>query len=357
MENAEHPITSVPDALETEENGPSVDPSEQDSVPRKPPFKGRRKKIRVLLRWTSILWKRHWFYLICQAASLGCWLWWLQKGHLPLPGYAIAIVAGLAAIMSVHPDPRPWQKFVYLLLIGGFLVTEFRAIRKDHDDSDTKQTAFFLEQQKGFKSISDESQKNFEETNKEAQKSFASIAQGLQNSYLQSQRQFDATMGGISDEIKTYTGGTSYLVLHYVPGQSFLEFEHKGDHAVFDTVARIVDLDGPRDLRGNSVVVGEVTRGHAALRPVPPQLDIRKDQINLNVFFNARNGDWTEQFRARRIKSGWAVAVMIEGAFSSEKTASVVCTTITKDFPAETLDKEFSERYAKLPNPKPPPCE
>ena len=59
--------------------------------------------------------------------------------YLPaLPGFAVAVIAVLAAAMSVHPDMQPWQKFVWLLFIGAFLITELRAIRQDRITADLK---------------------------------------------------------------------------------------------------------------------------------------------------------------------------------------------------------------------------
>jgi hypothetical protein len=109
------------------------------------------------LRWGRRVWRRYWFYLICQFIAAVFVFRWIGYAHLPWAGVAVAGVAGLAAIMSIHPDLRPWQKVIYILLIGAFLVTEFRAIRKDRLDS--IQAA--LTQEERFKDLRDSQSKLF----------------------------------------------------------------------------------------------------------------------------------------------------------------------------------------------------
>jgi hypothetical protein len=87
-------------------------------------------------RWGIWTWRRHRFYLLVQFVAIYFFLRWVPYKHLPLPGFAVAAIAVLAAIMSVHPNMRPWQKFIWLLLIGAFLITELRAIRKDRLEID-----------------------------------------------------------------------------------------------------------------------------------------------------------------------------------------------------------------------------
>src|SRR5216683_7854909 len=76
--------------------------------------------------------RRHWFFNAVQlAAIIGATYCWR---HLPPTGYAIGIVAVLAAVMTVHGEMRHGHKVVWMLLIGAFLFIEFRAI--DHDRAD-----------------------------------------------------------------------------------------------------------------------------------------------------------------------------------------------------------------------------
>ncbi len=146
--------------------------------------------------------------------------------------------------------------------------------------------------------------------------------------------------------LDTFTGDHSYLVLYYVPGQGFLVFSQKGDYSVFDAQARIVDLDAarqnPQNFTGTTVDIGEVIKGRGATASVPPELTEGKDGVSLNVFFTARNGGWTEQLRTRRTKDGATYAIRVQGEFSDLKKSIIVCESIAKDFPMETLDKDFN---------------
>jgi hypothetical protein len=78
--------------------------------------------------------RRHWFFSLVQLGAVA-WavVWWRS---LPVPGYAIGVLAVLAAVMSVHIEVGMawWQKALWMLLMGGFLFLEFRAIEKDRRD-------------------------------------------------------------------------------------------------------------------------------------------------------------------------------------------------------------------------------
>lgn len=72
-----------------------------------------------------------------------------------MPGYSIGVLSVVAAVMSVHPDMQPWQKGLWMLVIGAFLVVEFRAINKDRSDNQTAQNNARTEEAKAFKRIAD----------------------------------------------------------------------------------------------------------------------------------------------------------------------------------------------------------
>ncbi len=246
--------------------------------------------------------------------------------HIPPPGYAIGALAVVAGIMSVR-EMKVLGKISWVVLLGFLLTTEFRAI-----DSDRAQNARELieqrkEQDAKFQSILETQNKDFQVT-----------AQSIEDVYSQNQQHFGSTMSGISREVNTYTGGDSFAVFTYVPSQGFLFFIHKGDYPLFSVVARINDLDGPNHgLPGTYVQVGDMIRGHGSTLPTPEFIrtaDPARETMNFNIFFTARNGDWTELFRVRRDSAGnLARAVIVEGAFSTMKKAAVVAKPSTKISP------------------------
>lgn len=247
---------------------------------------------------------------------------WYAK--IPPPGFAIGALAVVAGIMSVR-DMKVSGKMVWTLLLICFLFTEFRAIAKDRADNAA------------------ELKKQHEELNSQ----FESV--------LKAQNEdFRRTMGGISRQIDVATGGKSYAYLTYVPGQGFLAFIHKGEDRIYSTYARIVDIDNMNvNMIGTIVEVGELSKGKATDRPVPPTLLRPMDNVNLNIFFTARNGDWLEQFRARRTKDGWTRLIRVEGAFGTMPKYVTLCQTVDKNFPMETLDSGL----ANLMRSKAPPCD
>jgi hypothetical protein len=94
--------------------------------------------------------RKHWIYLLLQTGAFALAVWWIPVHRLPLPGYAVAVIAVLAAVMSIHPDMKWWMKLTWMLLIGLFLRTELRAISKDRKDSERQALAERKEQSDTF---------------------------------------------------------------------------------------------------------------------------------------------------------------------------------------------------------------
>jgi len=87
---------------------------------------------------------------------------WIAR--IPHPGFAVAVLAVVAAVMSVHPDMQDWQKLLWILLIGVFLVIEFRALDKDRSDNEVAQAKIRSDERDSFKKILDQDKENFLKT-------------------------------------------------------------------------------------------------------------------------------------------------------------------------------------------------
>lgn len=235
--------------------------------------------------------------------------------------------------MTVRADKfSPAERVIWVCLGAILMLAEVRVLYLDRTKTEADQSSERKQQQV-----------RFEET-----------VHGFEAILGQNREHLDKTMGGISQEINTFTGGESYLVLSYVPGQGFLDFGQRGKYTVFGASARIVNLDNLANIYGTVIEMGvDVTRGHAMMKPIPPELNKNVESMNLNIFFTARNGDWLEQLRVRRIKGGWTRAIRIRGRFSTLTKEATICESINKDFPVETLDKDFN--VVPL-NPKLPRC-
>ncbi|HTX77368.1 MAG TPA: hypothetical protein VMD29_14250, partial [Terracidiphilus sp.] len=283
-------------------------------------------KRHLLVHWKEWEADKHWPYMVCQFATLAVVLWWIRRDCLPWPGVAVALIAILAALMSVEQGMKGRHKAVYFVLMAALLVTEFRAMRKDRDDSEQKQQAFFAQQKAGFEAISKQSDQNFQSTTKQAQHDFEVTAKGLESAYSQSQIGFTATLGGISKSIDTMTGGTSYLWMSCDPKYNTLFFIHKGNYTVYRALVHIVNLDSiPLDLNGTTFELQDLTKGHAVDRPAPSGLFSNPDRIDLNIFFQSLNGEWVESLRERRIDNQWHSFMRIQGYFYSTNKSGILC--------------------------------
>jgi hypothetical protein len=97
--------------------------------------------------------RRHWVFILLQLVALGVAIYWLR--WLPPTGYAVAAVAGLAAAMTVQTEMQPGHKAAWMLLVGGFLFIEFRAINKDRADFALQELLRRKEENAKFQAIAD----------------------------------------------------------------------------------------------------------------------------------------------------------------------------------------------------------
>jgi hypothetical protein len=113
-------------------------------------------------------------------------------------------------------------------------------------------------------------------------------------------------------------------------------FVHHGKYPLYDVSARIVDLDELERRKQQGLPIdpgltlrpGNMTPSHAVILDIPLQHPSGRD-FNYNIFFVARNGTWTQQFRMHRAGDGWAKATNIVGPDGRKELFS----DITKDFP------------------------
>src|ERR1700730_9352443 len=163
--------------------------------PARVPLWKRRGAVAFIHYWVSVRThlRHHLFFDLLQFIAVPLVIWWWYD--LPSPGYAIGVVALLAAVMSTQGDMRRWQKALWMLLIGAFVILEFRTIDKDRGDA-----------------VLADAQRRIAENSQ-----FLTIVTGLLDSNQQSQKQFqetmsrlDATLNRVGDSIKTQTGGDSF---------------------------------------------------------------------------------------------------------------------------------------------------
>src|SRR5262245_18963068 len=79
-----------------------------------------------------LLQRRHAVFVFGQVVGVAYVVYWWRV--LPPPGYAIALLAILAAAMSLHGEMRAGHKAAWMVLLGFCLGLEFRAIRHDREE-------------------------------------------------------------------------------------------------------------------------------------------------------------------------------------------------------------------------------
>ena len=119
-------------------------------------------------------------------------------GWFPTPGVSVAIIAVVAATVSIHGDMEGSHKALWMLIIGAFLVLELVSIRHERNVQTAAQ-----------KTLLDEERKHFGE-----------IGDGIKATISDSDSNFNATMGQFSSVISqtgsvllNVTGGDSYGVV------------------------------------------------------------------------------------------------------------------------------------------------
>ena len=188
------------------------------------------------------LWNR--LFLLLELVCIPFALWWLLYPHLPPPGWAVAFIAGAAAAMSVHDEMKGWQKGLWMLLIGAFLITELRAISKDRAESDNRQGEFISQQQDNFKHVTDQAGQNFTATAGALQASIDAL---------------NRVMGTTQNTANYLTGGDSYAYVVPQIVSTYQTRKHLGDVPP-EAIAfnMLIKNAGGQPLTGVTVIIEKV---------------------------------------------------------------------------------------------------
>lgn len=272
-----------------------------------------------LRKWTVLSW-------MVVAAFLATGAWWLPYSHIPSVGKGGLLLAVGATLM-----PLFWEKagvigkMAWVAMLFLLLGVEYRAIDKDRSDAATAE---------GKRRDAENTQ-------------FQTIANGITTSLQQSQAQFDATMKGVNQDIRTATGGASFCYMIFSTDQlgtinAIPTFVQVGKYPLTDLDARIVNLDDYNkafqgnigleqalNAAGTKVPLGNLSGGTALINP---QWKIAlSDNLNYRVFFNAKNGFWMEDLEVRRLNGNRMEALRIRRQ-NGNKTPTIF-QKIDKGFP------------------------
>src|ERR1700693_711749 len=240
----------------------------------------------------------HPIFLLMQLSAVALFLYWLPWRHLPFPGYGIAVVSILAAAMGLQGDMPQRQKAFWMLIIGAFVLTEFRAIRKDRDEYAKAEASRRTEEHDSFKRIAD----------------------GITGAIDDSDRNFNAEMAKTNQVLANITGGNSFgFVVPQPWGERIplLVWNH-GDQplsGVTLTVARTQEPDWASDFF-KPIFIGTV--GPHAFAPVPlfliPRPEAKSGQDHYWIMISAQNGTVSESLYFRKNRKGttpWAYSYTV----------------------------------------------
>jgi hypothetical protein len=268
--------------------------------------------------------RRHLFFTLVQICAIAWAIHWWR--HLPAPGYAIGVLAVLAAAMSIHGEMLPWHKAVWMLLIGVFLIIEFRAIDRDRANYSNTETAKRIEERKQFQAIAD----------------------GISATIANSDKQFAATMSGIRQNIDTITGGTTYCYVVAGPvGNDFLlTVNTVGSSPLHDVYVELVDLDMLKSLNATGKLLTlDAIQSFTTYYPSIPflvsssghmlgKLPIEaRDKRDLHFNFFSMNGVWGETLKLRRLNgNGWTEAIKVDKQLKGNRQKTIY-TYVSPDYP------------------------
>ena len=242
--------------------------------------------------------------------SLGCYcvyqLWPQVWPHIP--GIAIAVLGVEAVIITLRAGHEKFGKaeqVMWLAIAFVLFFVEVRTTIRDRNERDREQA-----------------------TERQAEnQQFRNIADSLGFSIKKSQAQFNATMLGLSENLKTVTGGDSFCFLTLAGNDPspLLLVVSQGKYPLHDVGVRLVDLQKFNRLTstGRPLTIETVTGADTVYNigdlprttsRIIGRLNINEepgDKRDFNIFFSGMNGFWSEQLRMRRVNGHWLRAFKV----------------------------------------------
>ena len=244
--------------------------------------------------------------------SVGVWI-----GILGLLGVVVPLIRDLAKIGK-------GEKAAWTLVMFALLLLEIKSVYQDRSEHDREQAQARSEQ------LSE----------------FGKIADGINKTIDASKQQFEATMtrsdtivSGVSNSIKTQTGGDSFAFVTFTPepNQQFLiAITSHGKYPLREV--NVTLMDDERRVQGmleynkhpegdwiKAIQSGDTRFRVPYLRPQSaegPSGDVEmlgmypfgsKDTNDLTVAFSSFNGYWNERLHLRKVNGKWHQALSVMG--------------------------------------------
>lgn len=282
-------------------------------------------------------------------------------------GVATLLMAGLGYKMSESSSMTRRQKYVYRVIFGVCAVVSLVLIGVQGRKTDQSERAAEAANQKLSQSLED-----IHKGSQEISRQQAEIARvqklntELQEKLLGQSGQLITSSEQIAklsqEGIETVTGGSSFCYMRLnnqwdVRGLVPF-FIHQGKNTLYDVNARISNLGiqhpDPKTVDAKTLLsadpqleLGNLSAPSVLIPPNPPIYN-GANQYDLNVFFNARNGYWTQELLVRRVGNEWAHAFRVTRELNSGKS-EIIFTRIDNNFPKQELKGKWkrSGRFAR----------
>ena len=282
---------------------------------------------------------------IATALNLTAWVlpWCLQLyNHNPPVGTYIAL-AGLAmAVTTFRNAPATAEKLFWIALVTGLTFGEIRNLYV----ADRQQTETFSRIQSKLNETKvglDITLGNLRSDTKTLQ----GLSHDINDARKRSETQFENTLSRINEAIKMETGGNSVCYLAPLgPTERHLRVTifTKGKYPLYGVSMRVADrtyMQQTQDVMGATLLVDKIgdipTTESGMLTDKEITFKIPGQRQALNIFFNAKNGWWTELFRLVEVKGTWQHAIMVIRHNISYTSVAIVKIEVSPDYPRSQL--------------------
>jgi hypothetical protein len=260
--------------------------------------------------------------------------WWPECVHWPFcPGVFIAILAFVAAGVTLREKPGPRERAVWLFVFLSLMFAEVLVMSKDRTTNIAKE----------------------KETREAEIASFKAIGDGIQNSIALNQSQFSKTMAGIKENVNAVTGGNTYCYVMASPVYSEfgLNIFITGKSPLHEVSVAVIDIDWMKQvIAGKPSLSYEDIQSFTMNFPIIPFLTPGTSQMlaripigtrpkrNLQITFSSLNGIWSETLKLELVNGKWAQALKVgkvispvRGGTPNEKLTTPLYTFATDTFP------------------------
>lgn len=252
---------------------------------------------------------------VAATVLLLLWLWTYPKfgmSHPPV-GFYIAVLAFLAAVVSIMPPNNHWARAAWFIFFGAVLTFEITTLYQQRRE--------------------DEAAANINRQREDEQVAMTRRLEDIRLAAILHQNRV-----ALGEMLNTETGGDSFCYLYLSPAQTgwIMELEKVGKYPLHSVEMQLTDnnvfqsemarlhpdiqshrlsalnaMEQAQTRSEQSITVGDFNEPSRRLlggHPYP-----NSGQQEFSLFVGSLNGSWIEQITLRNIDGKWLEAVYVEG--------------------------------------------